>query len=757
MEVRTINLDIFYDIITQTVGSGALPFNVEQQQAVEHDFSLNPLWVVAGPGTGKTHTLTWLVFKRILVDGIEPKKIFLTTFTNKAAEELHSRLIQTKQLLVDAGLEEAAKIDVSHILCGTLHSLASKVLEDMRYDEALRIRILEDEITQQFFVRKSRNPLIENDDLAFWEFFELWNKPFPPNKATRAGLAAKLFNRVTEGNIDIEKLLQDPEPAIVSLAEGYQAYLDLLKEFHRTDLALLQKHLLTFLQSSQGEEWAGQGLTVIVDEYQDTNPIQETIYFALAKASKDITVVGDDDQSLYRFRGATVDSLLNFDKACEHYLNCKPAPIYLHENRRSHPRIVEFVNQFIKHHPEMQDPNIRVRAPGKPEMTSAASVTGTYPAVASILHRDIRTTAVQAAELVRSLKDNNLIEDYGQVAFLTFTTRETVRGIQQYTDSLAEVSVPYYNPRNKQAHRAQLVQALIGALSHIINPERNFETLIAGLPRGVVDFMNSCEMAFTDLIDSGNYPELERYLNDWVHNLAKQKFNQEKTNYLSYKKGQNVTLLSLLYRVMAFEPFATALTEPEAAGRLKVINTVLSEYESMYNEGHLRLKQLPSGECVITDWDLYNVYAVFVEGIHDGLSDPEDEAFQVQSGAVNIMTIHQSKGLEFEVVFVIRPDKQPFVSDTHRLEELLLPYIDSPSLPTTGNMRSAEMRAAEDTIRLFFVAYSRAKRLLFLTGKFAGGQTGNAAAWQRVLGFEHGAGEITKIKDFKTKLGVEPI
>jgi len=757
MEVTQISLDVFYEAIKKTTETGSLPFNSEQRQGIEHDFSQSPLWVVAGPGTGKTHTLTWLLFKRILVDGIEPSKIFLTTFTNKAAEELHGRLIQTKQQLVDVGLAEAETVDISHILCGTLHSLASQVLEDMRYDQALRIRILEDEITQQFFIRKTRNPLTENDDLGFWEFYNLWNKPFPPNKAARAEKAAKLFNRITEGNINIDQLLADPEPQNVTLAEAYQAYLAALHEYHRTDLALLQKHLLDFLATDQGQQWVDSGLTVIVDEYQDTNPIQETIYFALARASKDITVVGDDDQSLYRFRGATVDSLLNFDKACEHYLDIKTSPIYLHENRRSHPRIVEFVNQFIKHHPEMQDPHIRVRAPGKPEMTSNSAITGDYPAVASILNRDMRNVATQTADLVKSLKDNDLIEDYGQVAFLTFTTRESVQGIQRYTEALEQQGIPFYNPRNKQAHKARLVQALIGVLSHVINPQDNFDALVASLPGSVVDYMQSCQFALSELIDSGDYPDLEQYLDGWSEALANQTFDTEKTNYLKYKKGQNVTLLSLLYRIIALEPFSTGLTQAEAAGRMKVINTVLSEYESMYSEGRLRLKQLPGEECAIHDWDLYNVYAVFVEGVHDGLSDPEDEAFQVQQGEVNIMTIHQSKGLEFEVVFVIRPDKQPFVSETHRLEELFLSYIDSPSLPAIGQLRSDEMRAAEDTIRLFFVAYSRAKRLLILSGKFTGGKSGNAAKWQRVLGFDPDSGEIAKVKDFQHKLGVHPV
>src|SRR5687768_6253032 len=105
-----ITLRQFEDALRRAYG-GFLPLDSNQRMALEHDFS-TPLWIIAGPGTGKTHTLVYLLLKRLLVDGIAAERVFLTTFTRKAAAELESRLILSRDRLVEAGLEDAAEIDV---------------------------------------------------------------------------------------------------------------------------------------------------------------------------------------------------------------------------------------------------------------------------------------------------------------------------------------------------------------------------------------------------------------------------------------------------------------------------------------------------------------------------------------------------------------------------------------------------------------------------------------------------------------------
>lgn len=709
----SISLHKFYDAMTRA-NKGTLPLDDDQRKALEHNFH-TPLWIIAGPGTGKTHTLSWLVLKRILVDGIEPSKIVLTTFTNKAANELRTRLIQNQQKLVGLGaLNEAKQIDVSQILLGTLHSLCSRILQDQRYEPTLRINVLEDELTQQFFVRRQGNLLLNCDDITFWQRFGFLKDSdrFSPNKAKKTEFACKLFNRITEFGANSEMMKASGDTHMDLLAKAYEEYLDKLKEKHRTDQAILQKHFLEFLQTSQGQSFIGSGFTVFVDEYQDTNPIQEEIYFTLVGTRGDFTVVGDDDQSLYRFRGATVESLIDFDERCKVYLKKDPTPVYLKENRRSHHAIVSWINGFIKNHPDMTDPLYRVRAPKKPDLIPKSSITGAYPAILSIVETSNPRAAIKMVEVIRQLIDGKFIHDYSQIAILTFSTKESTWGISAYTDALTAAGIPYYNPRNKKTQKQEHFQAMIGALSIILDPVFDDTNLPASLPRSVVEYIGNARSKYKELVPTNS--ELHEYVINSQQAIKSAKVDPtKKTNFLVRQGGRRVTLSGLWYKILSYEPFSTVLTQANIGEKLKALNMVLTDYESMYDYGELKIETDKSGFTIIDRWTLYNFYAVFVEGIHQDLNEPEDDEIVLEEHSINIMTIHQAKGLEFEVVFVVRPDNHPYESDTHIIEDELDPYITRPTKP--ASRRSRSKRAAEDVVRLFYVAYSRAKRLLCIT------------------------------------------
>lgn len=724
---------------------GALPLNDDQRQAVEHGFA-QPLWIIAGPGTGKTHTLVWLVLKRILVDGVSPEQIILTTFTRKAAAELQSRLLVSRQRLVDAGVSEAESIDISRITLGTLHAICSRVLQDQRYEPTLRIRVLEDDLAQQFFLRRSRNSLVYDGRSPVWSHFQFAKEDaeFAPSVASRAEWAAKLFNRLTENSVDLDAMTGSGEPAHAALAKGYREYQDALRKEHRTDQAHLQANFFQFLDTAEGQDWlggssSGGGFVVVVDEYQDTNPIQERIYFKLAERRRDITVVGDDDQSLYRFRGATVEALIDFDRACQHYLGREPVSVNLRENRRSHPTIVAWVNRFIERHRLMQDDRVRVRAPGKRPLVAASGVGGGYPAVMSIAEATFPKAAQKAVAAIRELKEGGLLVDYSQVALLTFSTRESIQSIGAFTRALREAGIPVYNPRNGSAHKDPLFLQLLGALISILDEDGSGQPEY--LPRGVPDYIKAAREAYETLKVDSKAGGLRRYVDRSAARVRASALpTDESRAFLSRSGGRRVTISALLYKLLSHEPFATGMTDAEASSRLKAFDLILAEYESLFYDGELPLEER-SGAVAVSAGALRNFYGVFVEGIHDKLNDPEDDEVSVQEGMVNVMTIHQSKGLEFEVVFVLRPDKQPFVGDTHLLEDELAPFADWPTKPPVR--RSRELRAAEDAIRLFFVAYSRAKRLLVLAGK------GELDKWSRVLGYDESGAPI----DSKATLG----
>ena len=171
LQAQMLMLEEYLGAIAQA-HSGNLPLDDDQLASVRHEYDV-PLWMVAGPGTGKTHTLIWLVLKRILVDGVPPRRVFLTTFTRKAAAELQSRILEAQRDLVEAGLDTAAEIDVTQMYLGTLHGLCSEILRDERYEPTLRARVLADQRAQEFFIRRTRNPLLDVNEVAFWDRFQL--------------------------------------------------------------------------------------------------------------------------------------------------------------------------------------------------------------------------------------------------------------------------------------------------------------------------------------------------------------------------------------------------------------------------------------------------------------------------------------------------------------------------------------------------------------------------------------------------------
>ena len=724
----SVGLDQYLDSIRQA-NNGVLPLNGEQLSAISHDFGA-PLWIVAGPGTGKTHTLVWLALKRMIVDGVPPSKVILTTFTRKAAAELSSRLVLAHQSLIKVGLSEAGDVDVTQVRLGTLHSLCSRILQDERYDPTLRIRVLEGELSQEFFIRRTKNPLLDNDDADFWATFGIRGiGTFPPSKAGRASGAAQLFNKMTETSADIPKMIEGGDE-LKELAEAYLHYQSKLIDQHRTDQANLQRHFLEFLRSPQGQHWIGDGITLVVDEYQDTNPIQEQIYFEIARKNGDLTVVGDDDQSIYRFRGATVESLVEFDNACVHYLGLMPKPVYLFENRRSHEGIVEWVNRFIEHHPKMKDKTVRVRAPGKPSLVAKSSIPATYPPVMVIERRTNPLTGAAVAEAIRELLDSSLVEDPSQIAILSMSTRESTQGISAFTDALTGQGIPHFNPRHGRVQRDLAFRQLLGGMSVVLDvdfdPATSFQY---GFPRGVLDYVDAVRGEFLTLLSNPDFSGLAKYV-EASHKAVRNSKKPSPDNGQSWwlkRDSQSVTYMQILYKLIAFEPFATMLSDSVSGERLKALNIVLAEYESHFNDGQLLLEEGPDGNPRVNRTTLYNFYAILVEGIHDRLDDPEDDEVSIQPGAVNVMTIHQSKGLEFEIVFVVRPEKQPGDwGNTYLLEDLLDPFSLRPFKPSNGR-RSPQHRGDEDAIRLFYVAYSRAKRLLILAGT-------DVEKWQRVLG-----------------------
>ncbi len=270
-----IDLNTFHTCLAQSTARG---YDLDKKQKEAVEYGNGPLWLLAGPGSGKSEVLVTRTLKLLCVDGVQPRSILLTTFTDKAARNLEDRLATYLVALqnTDPNLKN---VDLADIRIGTLHSLCNDILQEYRYPNYQNVRLL-DQVEQDLFTYRYAD-ISKFQDLAFWQHFNYavrdWrNTNYPPNKWKRAKSAVTLFNHIVEDYVNLQAMLS-AGGHWATLAKFYQQYAQALKENYRCDFAHLQASFLEFITSPVGQQFL-QGsdqnpplLYVLVDEYQDTN------------------------------------------------------------------------------------------------------------------------------------------------------------------------------------------------------------------------------------------------------------------------------------------------------------------------------------------------------------------------------------------------------------------------------------------------------------------------------------------------------
>lgn len=706
----------------------------DQENIVKHPNG--PAWVLAGPGSGKTEVLTVLLLRLLYVENdavqraqVAPESIVVTTFTEKAARNLEDRISQYRAKVVEAD-PALAGIDISKLRIGTLHGLCNDLLQEFRAPNYQNVRLM-DEFEQSLFVRehmsliKQPNPPAE---IAFWREYP-WMFPrqewqstnsYPPNRWNSTKALVKLLNRLVEDRVSIADL-RAAGGQLEMLANLYDEYVQHLNNNFRCDFSQLQARFLDFLQTPFGQTFCkGDGSTmrpgiqwVLVDEYQDTNPVQEEIYFELARrAPYNLVVVGDDDQAMYRFRGGSVECMVTFDDACHAFLGVDKRSVArypLIDNFRSHTDIVTFFNEYISSFPIMSNPG--ARAP-KSAIRAKKVISQTYPAVGRLSAGKLDDLACAFAQTVRGLVDNGSVNDPSECCLLLKSTKETPHNAKKYVDALEGAGLAVYNPRNKAFVEQEEVQGLLGALLAVVDPDRRYAmdpSSFNSIPKGELGIRAS----FSSLV---------------AMNVDLAQYIREVTSALKSKPGEHLdaNLQELAYYLLSLEPFNTWQQDPIRRVRLGKITKLLEAYSSMpvldpatglarpgVSRGFMRSSNQYPGE-VDSKWlgSFYHLFLGYV--LSAGFDDEEDEDVIVPSGVVPVMTMHQSKGLEFPFVFVGHLGENPSISASHELESLFSSYPANPI--RTFARAPAEERAEMDMIRQYYVAYSRAKYALVLLG-----------------------------------------
>lgn len=650
--------------------------NSNQQAAI--NATDGPVLIIAGPGSGKTFTLVERVVNLIQNHGASPESLFLVTFTDKAARELTTRV---SNRLLELGIS----FNLNEMYLGTFHSICLRLLKDHReFTRLKRNFALLDQFDQQYFLYQRLNRFADIEEIKLVIGNEVAGRWY------RATQLMKWLNKVAEEALDIEALKASADPAIVALAHATALYRELLEEQNSLDFSGIQGEALRLLEENPAvlAEVRARLTHLMVDEYQDTNTIQERLLFLLAGDAKNLCVVGDDDQGLYRFRGATIRNILEYPSNFAPG-QCKQERLTI--NYRSTPDIINFYNRWIAQENWAEgekcfrfDKVIEPRDAIFPDT----------PSVLKLSQGDDGDFRQEVRAFLYHLRDNGLT-DWNQVAFLFRSVKsDKVLTLARY---LEEQGIPVYSPRSNLFFEREEIRLMIGALVFLFPQFPDIRQTREGVEMSIWDYYDqNCFKAFADELRK---PENSSLLS-FVRPLAKR--------HLAMTAPADYGFTGLFYQLLQFPLFSRFLDENvmkgvdkgRASRNLALLSQLLTKFE------YLHFITVVNPEYL--ERDLLNLFNQFLRFLHDGgINEYEDDSEYAPSGCVSFLTIHQSKGLEFPVVISGSLEAVPRKQWTD-IDVAMESYLAKPPFEPLDRTKFFDFR------RLFYTAFSRAQNLLVL-------------------------------------------
>ena len=627
-----------------------------------------PLLAVAGPGSGKTHSIVLRALNLLLHEKAAPRQLVLCTFTEKAAFEMRDRLSAAAQRVGYIG-------DMSELSVSTIHGLCNNILTRYRHKTHLgnNYEILDD-LTQLLFIFEHFQDIIQPDETGL--YLGKWKTRWTAIEGARS-----YFDKITEELVD-SRLLNDSEvPFLQQVGRAYRAYEHALHEGNRTDFAHLQATVYELLcDPSHREVLASDIRYVLVDEYQDTNYVQEQILLRLTEHSRNLCVVGDEDQSLYRFRGATVRNILEFPK---HLPDC--TVIKLTTNYRSHKDITQRYDRWMAS-ADWSSPSGLPFRHNKTIEPDWETVHPEYPAVFAIWGTNRQDEARRFAEMVEYLKQNDVISDYSQVALLLHSVRQEHSG--PYLKALEDRGIPAFCPRARAFFDNDEVRDMVACLAIIFGWHGKGRGSVSGATAELSGYVDQAMVSLAQRF-THNHP-LAVALRGWTADIA------------GLQEGQALDLrpADYFYGLLALEPFLSAVKGEHAARNLAVLSQLINTFQAYY---HYTVVTYRNREYL-----RFHLFNSFLRLLHDGgINEYEDPDQPFPKGHVQVMTIHQAKGLEFPVVVVGSLSTQ--LSSPKQVDRDLSPFYQRPPFEPEGRI------TVFDRMRLHYVAFSRPQRVLVLT------------------------------------------
>jgi len=676
--------------------------NQEQKEAVTH--GEGPLLIVAGAGTGKTTVVTQRINWLIREKHLQPEEILALTFTEKAAGEMEERV------------DRALPYGYVDLWISTFHAFGERILKQ----HALNIGLSYD----FKLLNETQGWLLIKKNLAKFEL-DYYRPLGNPTKFIHALL--NHFSRCKDEEVYPEDYLKYAEELkmdldsmestggkgrskqasenerdnnameiarLNELANAYHTYQQLLLDNNFLDFGdLINYTLKLFKQRPQIlKHYQQQFKYILIDEFQDTNWAQYELIKLLAAVPHNITVVGDDDQSIYKFRGASVSNILNFKKDYP-----KAREIFLQTNYRSAQNILDLSYKFIQlNNPERLE--IKLATKDKTLSKQLKAVTDQTGVIEYNFLPSIDEEAAYVVKKIAELKKTDSNLSWNDFAILVRANDSAV----DFTGALSVAKIPFQFFASKGLFQKPVILDIVNYL-RLLDDYRESPSLFRVLNMPVVQIV----------------PEQLVNLNYWAKRKAWSLYEvlrqisviPKVTPETVRESGKLVAWIEKHTRLAQEQPVTKVvydfLEETKYLEYLKTLPEEIAQAEFSYlNQFYRRLKDFAKSfsENKVADW-LREFELELAAGESGSLAWEQDQGPE----AVRVMTVHAAKGLEFKHVFIPNLVDRRFPTIEHR-DPILLPDNLVKEILPEGNVHLQEER------RLMYVALTRAREGLYLTG-----------------------------------------
>ena len=600
--------------------------NEVQKKAVES--VVKPSLIFAGAGTGKTRVLTHKIAYLINEKGYNPKEILAVTFTNKAAQEMQSRV---KLIIGD-------KIKSPNI--GTFHSICAR------------------------FLREEINLLGFNSNFAIYDTSDqdmliksiINSKKIPTNGITVPSFRSQISYYKSKLINPISFLEKSNNPFDISLSKILPLYMKELKENNAVDFSDLLLFPLEIFKNFPEilTKYQNKFKYILVDEYQDTNEPQFHFIKYLAEKHKNITVVGDDDQSIYGWRGADISNILNFEKT---FPNCDV--FKLEQNYRSSGNILSVATSVVENNKVRSKKTLWTEKENgeKIGLMETFDELEEIDGVIELIQKEIHQNKRSFSDFV-----------------ILYRTNAQSRAIE---DGLRRKAISYEIVGGIKFYERKEIKDLLAYLRVLVNPSDtiSLKRIMNFPPRGIgAKTIEKCE----NLAEVKNLPLLEILKIPEEMNL----------------KGQQAAGLIQFYQII--KKYSELQTKLDASELISVLVEELGLI-NFYNEQNTedskeRFRNIQELLTTINQFCEKNVDSTISEFLEEVSLLTSIDSWNDSTNHITLMTVHSAKGLEFPIVFITG------------LEDGLFPISNSFDDP----------KKMEEERRLFYVAITRAEEKAFL-------------------------------------------